>query len=88
MQTQLESYSAGYLFAPEVEVNRYGEDLAIMDEELYEDLARQLGEPVIGYVGGLHYEFMPSTGILSGRCAVPRSNHREASTPLALLVQR
>lgn len=75
MRTPLENFSRDYLLAPTVEVNTHSEDRAVLDADVYEALVQTLGEPIIGFTGGLHYQFAPSREVLAERAAVPKRNH-------------
>lgn len=84
----LESFSAGYALVHGVEVFEWRDETAEMDVDLYEGLVDLLGEPIIGFVNGLHYQFEPSTNVLSGQCAVPRSGRGAKMEGSALLVRK
>lgn len=81
-----DEFSAGYVLARDIEVRRWSDDLAGMPDDLYRLLVHVMGEPIIGYTGGIHYEFRPMQGIPNGTAAVPRHNHDEE--PRALLLAR
>jgi hypothetical protein len=85
---QLSEYSAGYLMGEDVEVNTYEGEEALMDIDLFESIARAMGEPVIGYTGGIHYDFKPSATVLGKRCAVPRRNHEAVQNSMTLLLAK
>jgi len=80
-----ESFSSSYEMVPDATVETWQDEEAHMDFRLYRTLARRFGEPVIGFIGGLHYQFKPSDQVLSGRCAVPAANH---SDPSVLLIRK
>lgn len=77
-------FSAGYILVEGIETCRWSDELAGMPYDLYETLAIYNGEPVIGYVGGLHYEFRPMYGIPARTVAVPRDNHDQDPGPFLL----
>ena len=83
-ETSLSDFSAGYILVENVEVRRWSDELAGMPFDLYDSLAIYNGEPVIGYVGGLHYEFRPMYGIPDKTVAVPRHNHSRDPGPFLL----
>lgn len=85
-QTILENWSRDYVIAPEIDVNTH-EGEAILDEGAYRALVRILGEPIIGFTGGIHYEFRPSSSVMADRAAVPKRNHR-GSDWLTLLLAK
>ncbi|UBF22369.1 hypothetical protein HCTV-15_gp2 [Haloarcula virus HCTV-15] len=78
------NFSAGYVLVENVEVRRWSDEMAGMPFDLYETLAIYNGEPVIGYVGGRHYEFRPMYGIPDKTVAVPRDNHERSPGPFLL----
>jgi hypothetical protein len=88
MTPELENWSRDYWMAHEIAVDRYEGDLALMDADLYEDLVEAIGEPLIGYVGGIHYEFIPTLKVLSDRVAVPRQNHKGSYDNMTLLISK
>ena len=88
MTPELENWSRDYWMAHEITVDRYEGDLALMDADLYEDLVEAIGEPLIGYVGGIHYEFIPTLKVLSDRVAVPRQNHKGSYDNMTLLISK
>jgi hypothetical protein len=79
-----QSFSAGYELVHNADVVTHDGN-AIMDEQMLDSLRERFGYPVIGYVGGLHYQFKPSNAILSGTLAVPDWNHQN---PDELLIQK
>lgn len=87
MQGLLENFSENYVLAPTIEVNRHPGDEAMLDADAYRIFARLLGEPVVGFTGGLHYEFRPSRQVLGGRAAVPSRNHT-TDDQMALLLAK
>jgi hypothetical protein len=88
MTPKLENWSRDYWMAHETTVDRYEGDLALMDADLYEDLVQAIGGPLIGYVGGIHYEFIPTFKVLSDRVAVPRQNHKGSYDNMTLLLSK
>ena len=80
-----EPFSAGYELVRNAEVHSHGGDEALMDFKMFDALAERFGEPFIGYVGGLHYQFRREKAVPSGAVAVPSHNHDD---PDALLIQR
>jgi hypothetical protein len=84
-QIVTEPFSAGYELVRNAEVHTYDEDEAIMDAEMLQRLEAQFGQPLIGYVGGLHYQFKPERAVPGNALALPETNH---SDPGPLLVQR
>lgn len=88
MGTRLEEFSRDYLIAPNVTVETYDEADAIMDADLFEDLTLQAGVEPLGYIDGVHYEFLPRESIPHYTVAVPRSKHRGIDGPLELLIHR
>lgn len=75
MKTPLQNFSRDYVIAPSVEVNTYDGPLALIDSDVYADIVSVVGKPLIGYTGGLHYQFKPSQNVLADRAAVPTNNH-------------
>lgn len=84
-QLVTEPFSSGYELIHNATVHTFEQDEAIMDIDLFDALQAQFGEPVIGYVGGLHYHFKPERSIPPSALAVPERNHDD---PQTLLVQR
>jgi len=84
-EPETEPFASRYTLVRDAEVRTWREDEAHMDFEMYRALALRYGEPVVGYVGGLHYHFAPSDEVFRGECAVPAHNH---SDPSALLIQK
>ncbi|UBF20328.1 hypothetical protein HCTV-8_gp3 [Haloarcula virus HCTV-8] len=85
---ELENFSAGYALVRDATVQTWAEEEAHMDVDLYDELTYHLGEPIIGFVGGLHYQFRPSKQVLTDQCAVPRRNRGRRVGGSALLVRR
>lgn len=84
--TPIEEFSRDYVIAPTVDIHKHGGDEAILDEEVYSEFATMLGEPIVGHIGSLHYQFKPSRSVMAGRGAVPSRHHKAASEPLPLLL--
>lgn len=80
-----EKFSAGYELVHNADVVTYSDPEAIMDSTMLQSLRERFGYPVIGYVGGLHYQFKASDSILTGTLAIPEDNHQD---PDELLIQR
>ncbi len=80
-----EPFSDGYSLVLDVDVYQHNSDTAIIDVELLDSLRQRFPSPIIGYIGGLHYQFKPEIGIPSGAVALPEDNHDD---PDALLIQR
>lgn len=83
-----EPFSSRYCLVKNAEVRTWSDEEAHMDEGLYAYLARRYGEPVVGYVGGLHYAFKPSRQVLSNTAAIPERKHGSKRDPSALLIQK
>lgn len=81
-------FSARYAMVRDAEVVTWGHDEAVMDYELFRALKQRYGEPVVGYVGGLHYAFKPVTDIRAHTAAIPQSKHGQTTEPAALLIQK
>lgn len=81
-------FSSRYTLIQNAEVRTWRENEAHMDERLYNALANRFGEPVVGYVGGLHYAFKPSTQVLANEAAIPADSHGSSRDPSALLIQK
>lgn len=75
-----------YALVEDVEVRVWKDELAGMPFDLYDDLAVLFGEPVVGYVGGLHYYFKPMWGIPADTAAVPKHKHGEECKYDGLLI--
>ncbi|UBF19076.1 hypothetical protein HRTV-17_gp3 [Halorubrum phage HRTV-17] len=85
---ELTRFSRDYDLVLDAEVHTWREEEAHMDVDLYEDLALRLGEPIIGMVGGVNYQFRPSTQVLRDSCAVPRRFRGRRVSGSTLLVRR
>jgi hypothetical protein len=84
-QIVTESFSSGYELVHGAEVLTLDDEEAIMDFEMFEALETQFGDPLVGYVDGLHYHFKPEKSIPTSTLAVPALNH---DNPDTLLIQR
>jgi hypothetical protein len=84
-QIVTESFSRGYELVYGVDVLTLDDEEAIMDFEMFNSLEAQFGEPLVGYVDGLHYHFKPERSIPPSTLAVPKLNHENPET---LLIQR
>lgn len=82
----LESWSRDYVLVNGIDVERQSGDLALMDEVLYRKLAQRVHPPLIGYIGGYHYDLKPSRALPTGRVAVPKANHRSETGKIPLLL--
>lgn len=82
----IESFSSDYAIVQDATVRTWREDEAHMDAGLYKYLEEWLGEPIVGMIDGLHYEFIPSTQVLSKEVAIPKQNR--AKDPSVLLVMK
>lgn len=80
----LTPWSRDYVMVGNTTVRNWDDEEAIMDESLYDFISSRIGEPVVGFVNGIHYHFKRSNQILSQECAVPNSSGRSDPT---LLVQ-
>lgn len=84
-----ERFSSGYVLISDADVVSWSDEVAAMDYELYDYLAHHYGEPVVGYVGGLHFVFQRHReGIPSLTAAVPEDSYGQTSEPSGLLVQK
>lgn len=82
-----ERFSSGYVFIDGADVRCWTEDIAAVPVEMYEHLTRHFGEPLIGYIGGRHYQLAYRTyGIPANTVAVPKSDHK-SNSPDSLLIQ-
>lgn len=79
-----ETFSSSYELVTNAEIETYRKDEAIMDSDMLISLRERFGRPLIGQVGGLHYQFKPERAIPQGSLAVPQHNHDD---PSALLIQ-
>lgn len=82
-----EPFSRDYLLVEGARVYAWRGDLAVMDHDLYRGLATKVGEPLVGRVGGLTYEFIPSRNVPAESVNVPKRQHNGA-TPDTLLIQK
>lgn len=74
-QPAIQNFSTGYEIVSNARVILYEKDDAIMDAEMFKELARQFGEYFMGKLGNIHYQFKPQRSIPAGAVAVPESNH-------------
>lgn len=84
----LANFSKEYLLAPEVDVEVHWNEEAVMGPDVFNNLVKFLGEPIVGHVDGIHYEFKPDEDVLLEDVLVPIDNHKAASKPMALLLQK
>jgi hypothetical protein len=84
---RLDDFAHSYAIVNDVRVFTWGEDLAVMDKDLYRGLCKRVPEPVFGRVGGLTYQFKPVEHIPAESVAVPEDSHN-GSKPETLLVQK
>jgi len=77
-------FSAGYDLVCGAEVTTVNDDEALIDMEMQKELERVFGEPLTGFIGGLHYQFKPTRSIPKHSVAVPMENHDD---PDAFLVK-
>lgn len=84
-EPETESFSAGYELVGNARVHLHGGDKAIIDFDMLDALREEFGAPVIGYIGGRHYQFEPQKTIPSGSAAVPEDRHDD---PAGLLIQK
>lgn len=80
-----ESWSAQYELVHNAEVRTTIGEEAVMDEEMMMSLFEHFGRPLIGLIGGRHYQFKPTRSIPHGYVAVPEATHDD---PDALLIQK
>lgn len=80
-----EPWSAGYDLVHNTEIFQTRDDEAAMDVDMLRALEEQFGSPLVGYVGGLHYQFKAESSVPPKAVTVPRRNHDD---PRALLIQR
>jgi hypothetical protein len=87
--TYLQTFSAGYLIAPEVYVRPHGGRNAIVATDLYADLEYAVGGPVYVAVSGVRYRVVPEFGVPADTLALPEDQfpfpHEEGD---AVLVER
>ncbi|NUC72558.1 hypothetical protein HTZ84_09590 [Haloterrigena sp. SYSU A558-1] len=87
--TYLQSFSSGYLIAPEVDVRPFSGRNAAVAHDLYDDLEDVVGSPVYVAVSGVRYRVRPEYGIPADTVALPHHKfpfpHKEGDT---LLVER
>jgi hypothetical protein len=80
-----EPFSASYALVHDADVITWPDEKAIMDDHMFVTLARKFGEPVVGRIGKIHYNFLPEHGIPKFSVAVPEVNH---DNPSRLLIQK
>lgn len=80
-----EHFSAGYELIHGARIHTLDQEEAVMDYELLNLLKSMFGEPVVGYIDGIHYQFKPERSIPADALAVPADNHEQPDT---LLVQK
>lgn len=83
----IEDFSARYVLATGVTVKTWQDEIAAMPSDLYERFVAVMGTPLIGQVGGLHYEFDTRTGIPANTVAVPQHNHTSDDVDELLLMK-
>jgi hypothetical protein len=81
----VQAFSSGYRIVQNAEVYELDEEEAIMDFEMLDRLRAMFGEPIVGKVGDLHYQFKPRRSIPRFGLAVPGRNH---DSPDTLLIKR
>ena len=74
-QPSVQKFSEGYEIVSNANVVLYGKEEAIMDVQMFKQLAQQFGEYFMGKLGNIHYQFKPRRSIPAGAVAVPESNH-------------
>lgn len=85
----LEPWNQQYLLAPHADVLTYGDENAVIDPVLHDHLRRVLGDPVVGYINGIHYEFRREESVPADTAVVPARNHDvPEGEELTLLVAR
>jgi hypothetical protein len=86
---RLESFSAGYWLAPDVEVTTYGGKHAIMQDDLFYELIGQTDQArIVGSAGGTHFQIYPERSVPDGVVAVPRDEKGSSREGDALLIAR
>ena len=80
----IEPWSRDYAMVGNATVRTWNED-AQMDAGLYDFLVSRIGEPIVGFIEGQHYQFIRSNQVLSQECAIPSNS--SISNP-ELLVMR
>jgi hypothetical protein len=79
-----ETFSAGYELVHGADVFTHKGE-AVMDEEMLSALQQRFSAPVVGRVGGLHYQFKAQNSIPGMSVAVPEGTH---DSPDTLLIQK
>lgn len=80
-----QSWSHKYDIVHNAQVRKSSDNEAIIDPEMFLALKKQFGSPLVGFIEGLHYQFLPRRSIPHGSVAVPEDNH---DNPSAFLVQK
>jgi gamma-glutamylcysteine synthetase len=83
-----EPFSAGYALIRGVRIDTWPEDEAVMDYELYRALKQRYGNPIVGKIGGIHYQFRPATDVLADSVAIPEHSHGKDASQAALLIRK
>lgn len=73
--TYLESFSAGYYIAGDVEVQPFGGENAVIPHDLHNDLEDVVGFPVYGSVAGVRHLLRPEMGIPAETVALPKHDY-------------
>lgn len=84
----LETFSAGYWMVPDLEMCVYPGSEAIVSTDVYYELARVAGEPLLGTVGGSHFEITPDATVPLDTVAVPDGRKYAAHDGDPLLVEK
>lgn len=69
---RLENFSAGYMLAPDIRVEPYSGDSAVMQDSMYDWLVERLGEPLRGIVGGVNFQFQPERSVPDLTAGIPQ----------------
>lgn len=68
----LDEFSAGYWIAPSLEAIKYNGDRAVVQDEVFYQLAAESGlDPLIASVGGRHFEIHPDRQVPCDYLAIP-----------------
>lgn len=81
----LESFSAGYLLAPEMRVEPYNGEKAIVAPEFYAELQRYLWPPFTGNVAGQHMTIHQADSVPCDVIAVPKDDYSVRSGDTLLI---
>lgn len=82
----LESFSAGYWIAPQIEVITYGGKRAAIQDDLFYELASLTGSNhLFGTVGGNHFELHPERSVPYNVVAIPEDGHNARNGDALLL---